>query len=316
MGCVCPCCGSSAAKSIGKLPDTYVFAGRRLEEPLSGGELCRCETCELRFRYPVLGSKYYESLYDNAIADNWSAEWERSDWGAITSEVLNRFPAGARVLDFGCYTGGLLARLDDRFKKYGVEINRVAAAEAMRSASAIVWNGLLDIPEGECFDVVIAADVVEHVENPKALIVQLMGLVNESGVLIVTTGDAASYWSRILGARWWYCYYPEHIAFVSEAWFEKVFDGSSFLMKFRKFRYFNHSAMRQAAMTVLACVSGVAPNVYRNVGRVWKMMRGRLGEVAPGGLGLGDEHILCVMSRTVEARSRNESEGLGLGGMA
>jgi hypothetical protein len=46
-----------------------------------------------------------------------------------------------------------------------------------------------------------------------------MTLTTHDGVLIVTTGDADNFlWNRF-GANWWYCYHPEHIAFVSKAWF-------------------------------------------------------------------------------------------------
>lgn len=70
-------------------------------------------------------------MYDNEETSTWSAEILRPDLGLNIDHIHKYGSQGGRVLDFGCYSGKLLARLDSSYKRYGVETNRAAALERM-----------------------------------------------------------------------------------------------------------------------------------------------------------------------------------------
>jgi SAM-dependent methyltransferase len=221
----CPDCGSARLRSLGALPDVAYFAGRRLAAPLAGGALMQCRDCDLRFRHPALAGAAYAALYDNAELGAWAAGPLRKDQRLVQEVVqevvegVARTGAGpARVLDFGCYTGDFLAALPSALHKAGVEVNAAAAAVAARRSGARVVAALDALPPAMRFDVIVAMDVIEHVPSPQALLTQLLDRLASGGSLVITTGDGGNALWRLLGARWWYCYYPEHIAFVSARW--------------------------------------------------------------------------------------------------
>ena len=64
-----------------------------------------------------------------------------------------------------------------------------------------------DSPGG--FEVVVLADVLEHLDDPVDAIDRCAGLLRPGGVLCVVTPDPSSLTAKLAGARWW-GYLPAH----------------------------------------------------------------------------------------------------------
>lgn len=294
----CPCCGDHDLLLIGKLPDSRFFAGENLENPLPGGYLYRCHRCQLKFRHPMQDAETYRQLYDNATVSTWPSATTRLDWSLITDLVVEHLPQGGRVLDFGCYTGGLLARLPYTCERYGVEVNRAAAAVASKKTGARIFLTIDDIPSDLRFDVVIAADVVEHMTNPSEIVDKLAALLANDGILIVTTGDADNYlWNRF-GANWWYCFFPEHVTFLSRAWFDHLAQVSRLsILRYQIFRYFQSDAFRRVIDAMFMHFYGCFPNTYLRLADTLNKALGRPPIASVPGNGVTADHFIIVLSR-------------------
>src|SRR4029078_7075118 len=59
------------------------------------------------------------------------------------------------------------------------------------------------------FDVVMLADVIEHLDDPVDGIRRCAALLGRGGVLCVVTPDPSSRTARVAGRRWW-GYVPAH----------------------------------------------------------------------------------------------------------
>jgi SAM-dependent methyltransferase len=104
--------------------------------------------------------------------------------------VLEQVPDGARVLDVGCATGYLAAELLRRgCEVVGVEVDP-AAAEQARAWCREVVVGDLEAPSthaevqraaGGGVDVVLCADVLEHLADPWAVLAWLRTLLRADG---------------------------------------------------------------------------------------------------------------------------------------
>ena len=298
---ICPGCNGGAASLVGRLPDNHWFAGKYLVDPLPGGRLYFCSNCFLRFRYPVLSRDAYRHLYNNSSVTTWSSEKPRPDWEKITHYVHANVPAVGKVLDFGCYTGGLLATLGVHYEKYGVEVNRSAATIAAERSGALLWQGLDEIPKGLRFDIILATDVIEHVVNPQSLVARLVQLLNENGTLIITTGDGDHYLWKFFDANWWYCFFPEHLSFISRRWLQQFTKVSKTKVLYvENFYYSRLPAFRFVIDLGLGILYGFAPDLYLRLAAIGKKAMHRAGGVVPRGVGLSADHLFVVLAKQKE----------------
>lgn len=298
----CPCCGGYKLRVLGKLPDSLWFAGRPLTQALPGGRLYRCHICGLKFRHPVQSVATYQKLYNNDAIEIWPADRHRADWKLITSQIRKLRPEGARVLDFGCYSGGLLAELESKYQRYGIEINDAAAYVASEKNQTRIWRSIEDIPAGQHFDVIVASDVVEHVRNPEMLLNQLSNLLTENGILIITTGDADNRIWSCLGANWWYCFYPEHIAFISRTWLKYYSKKNRLSVKHSEtFRYLRLCSPRYVLDILFVYFYGFFPTAYLRLVNSLKKILGRPSATSVAGAGVSADHLLVVLTPKAEA---------------
>jgi 2-polyprenyl-3-methyl-5-hydroxy-6-metoxy-1,4-benzoquinol methylase len=148
---------------------------------------------------------------------------------------------GSRVLDFGCGSGDLVAKLRALGRDaIGIEIDRPAIREHLvADATPFVklYNGGLPLPYADqAFDSAIATEVIEHVEDPHAVAKELMRVSRTS--VFVTVPDIASIpFSWPTGTVPWHLLEASHVNF-----FNAKSLGTLFRPQFtptKQFRIFN-----------------------------------------------------------------------------
>lgn len=291
----CRVCGNVDTRSLGALSDVASFAGVRLQYPISGGQLFECSDCGLLFRHPVLDDEAYTALYTAGRPDVWDVESVRSDFERVRQQI----PAAAiDVLDVGCYTGQLLDSLRIECRRHGVEPNAQAAARARERGIRIVASHWREIAGGPMYDVIVACDVIEHVVDPHDFLVVLSAQLKPGGRLIITTGNAEAWLWKLMGTRFWYCYWPEHISFVSPRWWRWMADRCGLtITAMLPFRHTPPPVVPRmlAAVAQLALYWAARPLYWRL--RAWWAGPdcGELGP--PGGANLSKDHLLCELQK-------------------
>ncbi len=284
---------------MGRLQDHHWFAGERLPTEIPGGGLYACSRCYLKFRSPTPEPELLRQLYDNAVTDTWSdVGSEREDWKRISELLRGRVSSDARILDYGCFTGGLLDSLGTDYERYGIEINRAAADLARKKDGLVVWEDLREAPASLRFQAIVLIDVIEHVVDPGVLLDQLLERLDADGLLIVSTGDADNrLWHR-LRANWWYCFPPEHVAFISKRWLESYASRrKAVVLELTTFRYAQLSVRRLVTDLPLTLFFGIAPRAYLKLGYLWKRIMSRDGALVVRGVGLTEDHLVAVLKR-------------------
>lgn len=207
----CRVCGRDEAETLGPIPPCGQFAGKPISPPINGGELCRCQHCHSMFRRPVLSQSQYLALYDAAADDIWQGgESERNDFVTIYKCLKDH--CGGSILDIGCFTGGFLAGLPAKYRKFGVEPCEWAADRAHSVGVRILGKTLANLDSEVTFDVVVAVDVIEHVIDVEEFLERAFAHVGKNGLLIISTGNPDFFfWKRIFKGRFWYCSFAEHL---------------------------------------------------------------------------------------------------------
>lgn len=294
----CPSCESPALERLGDLQDSSFFAGVPTPQVLAGGALFRCTNCCLKFRFPIETDATYARLYDHDQDSIWTDAIPRPDWDLIVSYIDKFGTTGKRVLDFGCNMGGLLARLADDNEKFGVEINRAAAAIAEAKHGVTVWPSVQEIPAEQRFDVIVAVDAVEHLPSPAKLIEELSGRLSPGGCLILTTGDANNKWWERFGANWWYCFNPEHIAFISRSWLEHLENqGSLVVTDYKLFRYRKLGAVASVVHAFFMVFYGLFPSAYLFLRNTLRRLLGQPDVASVPGNGVSADHLFVVLQQ-------------------
>ncbi|WP_407278606.1 class I SAM-dependent methyltransferase [Aromatoleum evansii] len=109
------------------------------------------------------------------------------------SRTLRLVGKNKRVLELGCSVGtqSKVLRHDLNCDVTGIEINPSAAEQARRYCSRVIVGNLDELdfrplfPQ-EKFDVVLCADVLEHLYNPTSLLSRVKPLIDTNGYLIAS----------------------------------------------------------------------------------------------------------------------------------
>jgi SAM-dependent methyltransferase len=173
----------------------------------------------------IYGAQYFEkSKYRNDEA-NYREQQRRMRF--LQSAGLSDC---ARVLDFGCGTGDFIAQARQRFNVYGADVSKEAIDKARNtypdlSDQFFVTDLAGHLPEDvRDLDAVVAWDVIEHLEQPIALLKSLTGRLKPGGVLAISTPNIGAWFARASGARWPFMTPPEHLGFFSPGSIGLAFD--------------------------------------------------------------------------------------------
>lgn len=133
------------------------------------------------------------------------------------ARLLDKSPGEIKLLDVGCSSGAFLAdAVKMGFRAEGVEPAAAPVATA-QAAGLNVRQGLLqDIgyADGQ-FDAVTLLEVIEHLQDPHALLQECRRILRPGGILLVGTGNADSWTFAAEGARWEYLSIAGHGGHVS-----------------------------------------------------------------------------------------------------
>ena len=117
--------------------------------------------------------------------------------GGTQSTLLRLVPSGSTVLDLGCSTGYMGSELRrSNCEVYGVDANPLAVEAARSQGYADVR--VFDLNHGEGvpfgdrqFDVILAADVLEHLLSPEEMLRRLHAILAPGGTLLVSLPNVA-----------------------------------------------------------------------------------------------------------------------------
>ena len=139
------------------------------------------------------------SKYDDTGAYHWD-ECERYSrrynppLEARYRAIAKRITQASRVLDVGCGDGYLMSLVSPRCGQVlGIDTEltgvKLAASKLRQFPNCnVTWASSYELPfRDRCFEVVLLADVIEHLENPGTCLREIVRVMATDGMLFVTT---------------------------------------------------------------------------------------------------------------------------------
>lgn len=167
----------------------------------------------------------------------------QDDPGSTHTKIVSLVPPATRVLEFGCATGYMSAVLKNRLgcTVVGVEIDRDAAALAEQHTERVIVGDAEKIDyaaelAGEEFDVVLLADVLEHLKEPADVLRRVRPFVAENGVIVASIPNIAHASVRLalLGGefryREWGLLDDTHLRFFTRASIQDLFEETGYVI--------------------------------------------------------------------------------------
>lgn len=125
------------------------------------------------------------------------------------SDILPFVPQNIQsLLDIGCSRGGFAATVKKTFscRVAGIEINRHEAETAKEILDAVWIGDVLSMDMTERFDCISCLDVLEHIPDPKVLLLKIKQWLNQDGSILLNVPNVG-FWAiaeDLLAGRWDY----------------------------------------------------------------------------------------------------------------
>jgi cyclopropane fatty-acyl-phospholipid synthase-like methyltransferase len=212
---MCVACGSKDAQSLGVKNEL---------------ELLRCRKCATLYTpySPWYTSElFYEKYYpEQSLAPPAFVQTRLEEITAAFSPYRRE----NRLLDIGCGAGGLLlAARKNGWNAQGLDVAE-QATEHVRRLGFEVFHGELQQAgfPAQHFDVITAAEIIEHLSEPRLLVQEVARLLRPGGLFWTTTPHARGLSARVLGLKWRCIWPPEHLQLFSVAGIRALLQDAGF----------------------------------------------------------------------------------------
>ena len=136
-----------------------------------------------------------------------------------------------RLLEVGCGLGNFLMEARNAgFDIQGIDVS----ADAVKQANAILGEPLARACfledagfKPSSFDIIVLADVIEHVRDPKAFMALARGLLKSGGIVFIAAPSLDSFTARLMG-RHWMEFKLEHLYYFDRRTMEKLLVETGF----------------------------------------------------------------------------------------
>jgi 2-polyprenyl-3-methyl-5-hydroxy-6-metoxy-1,4-benzoquinol methylase len=209
----------------------------------TGYRICRCRSCGLRFLHPQptadeiqeFYSKEYFGSGDSAVRGYDAYVADADNHRATFRKRLGQMPSpkrGDRLLDVGAAAGYFVEQaVLAGWQAEGIEPSEWAARYAQEQLRQSIRHGWLEDAHypASAFDAVTMWEVIEHVRDPRSLLLEVARILRPDGHLVLSTPDSGSQVARVFGRRWLgWSKVPEHLYFFDRANLSRLLEESGF----------------------------------------------------------------------------------------
>ncbi|MFN2438970.1 MAG: class I SAM-dependent methyltransferase [Chitinophagaceae bacterium] len=270
----CPLCGSQNHKVIYDVTNPKAHADIGLP-----GIIKICSDCQLIF-------KTFENKAENLYNDNYAESFMNSKeysgshavefYKNIISDSFKRVKKNDTkppLLDIGSGIGIMLdASKETGYDPIGVELSSKLADIALKKGHTIINKNISEFTFDKKYDTITMMDIIEHLEDPKNILMTLKPLLSAKGELIVYTPNHNSLIVKVAGLFYRLgikspvenIFACTHTCFFTTKTLHRALIYAGY--KIREVRHFNYDTSRPGQKVSLIAKIGVS--ALERIGRI------------------------------------------------
>lgn len=194
--------------------------------------IVRCLRCGLIYVNPRKAEEEIVDKYRQMVDEDYVREEVGRRLSAkLIIRKLRKYKKGqARLLEIGCGVGFLLDEAKkEGWQTHGVELSKWGVDYAREKLGLDVFCGTLDsvnFSPGN-FDAIVLSDTIEHLIDPKEILIKIRPLLGPQGILYINTPNIGSLVSRLLKAKWW-GFNQFHLYYFTKRTLEQMLEATGF----------------------------------------------------------------------------------------
>jgi 2-polyprenyl-3-methyl-5-hydroxy-6-metoxy-1,4-benzoquinol methylase len=218
--------------NCGKKKQDFLYSIKKWEKPF---KIVRC-SCGLMFVNPRPSEEFMNQFYDDNYYRGRMAyrPSEKSDNG----EQKQRFKRNVemfiskqrkrekgRYLDVGCAMGHYVRIFQDmKWDATGIDVSQYSTqyAKDVWKVNVITGDVIKAGFPAKYYDIITMLDVIEHLLNPREVLVELERILKENGILVISTPNIGSFVAKIRKENWWGYKDEGHLHFFSLTSLQKM----------------------------------------------------------------------------------------------
>jgi 2-polyprenyl-3-methyl-5-hydroxy-6-metoxy-1,4-benzoquinol methylase len=184
------------------------------------GDIFKCRACGLAWVDSVFAQKTIQSYVTGGFDEAYEKErTSRLKTAEVLMKKIKKVKPAGKLLDIGCYSGIFLEIAQKHnYEIFGIEASPEAVNHSIPSIRENLKVGLVEemlkqFPDN-FFDVITLFDVIEHLENPGKILVEVRNKLKNDGFLIFSTPNLSSFMAHLQGGSW-YAILPHHLYYFS-----------------------------------------------------------------------------------------------------
>jgi glycosyltransferase involved in cell wall biosynthesis/2-polyprenyl-3-methyl-5-hydroxy-6-metoxy-1,4-benzoquinol methylase len=200
----------------------------------SHDDIVQCRRCGMVSAIPTLQHEEIVDNYTQVVDDMYLAEEQarRELFGWIADAMGGYALRGRKLLEVGANVGLFLAVAAERgWDVRGIEPSKWAVQEGVRKFGVALRQGVieeLDEPAGSA-DVIVMLDVLEHLGDPLEALRTLRGVVDDEGMLVLSTVNLSGLHARLRDGNWpWFI--RSHLHYFSPETLHAMLKQAGFTM--------------------------------------------------------------------------------------
>jgi len=147
----------------------------------------------MKFDY---NEKYFKKIYSRPLYGRYLELRNK-----FIKNEIEKIKTCGNFLEIGFGDGNLIKFLKDKFDVFGIDISEFAVQQIQKSYNPEHFR-ICDVsaqipPFPEKFDVICAANLIEHLENPRFALENIFKSLNESGIFVLYLPIQSNIFSKI-----------------------------------------------------------------------------------------------------------------------